>query len=326
MKKLLVVLLAVLVSVGLEGAGEASASKKVTVFKSDGNKSSQVSADSIRTNGNGQYVLKVLSSDKTSFFFFEIVPQENPSGAFKIQSKLDDYTLDAFRGLKKYSPETAPVAAPLASGVAAPGVPTTLSSASAPIVASASASPVARQQFFRVLDANGSSIRTPSGFPVTSSEHSLVHDDVTYVRQQDIFEGDARVAVWQQQAGEPAQPAALASQLTSTPKAQTSWTKGAAVGVGAGSLVIVASIIYLLAQSLPNQNRRKAMRVMLDRFFGGSLDKQDPEVEKLIPGLGRDLAIGAGGAVAGLFGVGAGLYARNRAARSGRANGAIEVH
>ncbi len=124
------------------------------------------------------------------------------------------------------------------------------------------------------------------------------------------FSGDALNAA--NGKGAPAPTSVPASAPTSVPaSAKKPFTSRQKYGLGIGGIgagAAIGTLLYTLVQSLKTKERRRLMRIALDRVFGGSLEPLSGREEKIIRSLYRDLGIGAGGVALGALGGGMGAW------------------
>jgi hypothetical protein len=110
-------------------------------------------------------------------------------------------------------------------------------------------------------------------------------------------------------------PSAAPSSVSAVSRFNTRQKIGMGVG-GTGAGVAAGSLLYTVIQSVKTKERRRLMRIAMDRIFGGSLTPLSAREERIIRSLYRDLGIGAAGVVAGATGAGVGawMYRKKNAA------------
>jgi len=108
-----------------------------------------------------------------------------------------------------------------------------------------------------------------------------------------------------------AAPAAGSSTSSVSPKSINVRTPRQKAGLGLGGMgagIAAGSLLYTVIQSVKTKERRRLMRIAMDRIFGGSLEPLSKREERIIRSLYRDLGIGAAGVVAGATGAGVGAW------------------
>jgi|GEM_PF-4813626 len=97
--------------------------------------------------------------------------------------------------------------------------------------------------------------------------------------------------------------------VKATSKNKPSPRQKAGIGTGVvGGALATGSLLYTLAQGLRTKERRRLMRIAINRIVGKSLEPLSKKEEAMISSLYRDLGIGAGGVVLGGLGASAGVY------------------
>jgi hypothetical protein len=85
-------------------------------------------------------------------------------------------------------------------------------------------------------------------------------------------------------------------------------SKAGAGIAGMGISIAVGSLLYTIIQGVKTKERRRLMRIAIDRIFGRPRTLLSAREERIIRSLYRDLGIGAAGVVAGATGAGVGAW------------------